>query len=311
MISAVPLRSLLAAASVAAVFAALIPQAQAQTTTADPFKDPRYMSGHRDIAPAAIPEELQNVDALTRVSAMKRIIACGDPYAFPYTEITDVARGFDVDLLKAIAEAEGWEAQFVWVNTANRGGLNRAFRTTIKKGVCDVFLGLGTGGLEEVLERSKLKLMAPTFGVHYVFATFKDELRSKSLEDLKGAKIRAGATYFTPTENILARYDIEHETFPQARRAIAAMHEGTVDVVLIPSTSMADAKRDFPDRKLHVIESIEPKDALQWNNTWATQGKEKELRAFLEKRIARMTADGKVQEILGRYGIPYFPPISN
>lgn len=285
--------------------------AHAQTTTADPFKDPRYMSGHRDIAPSAIPEELQDVDALTRVTAMKRIIACGDPYAYPYTEITDVARGFDVDLLRAVAESEGWNAEFVWVNTASRGGMNRAFRTTIRKGLCDVFLGLGTGGMDDILKKSKLELMAPTFGVHYVFATFDASLEGRSVEELKARKLKAGATYFTPSENILERHGIAHETFPQARRAIAAMNEGQVDVVPIPSTSMADAKRDFPDRPLYVIETIAPKDALQWNNTWATQAKETELRTFLAQRIAKLTAEGRLQAILARYGIPYFPPIAN
>ena len=54
---------------------------------------------------------------------VKRITACADPYAFPSTEITDVARGFDVDILKAIAKEQGWETFFIWVNTSGRGGV--------------------------------------------------------------------------------------------------------------------------------------------------------------------------------------------
>ncbi len=66
------------------------------------------------------------------------VTACADPYAFPSTEITDVAWGFDVDILKAIAKEQGWETFFIWVNTSGRGGMNRAFRTSIKKGIRDV-----------------------------------------------------------------------------------------------------------------------------------------------------------------------------
>jgi ABC-type amino acid transport substrate-binding protein len=227
------------------------------------------MSGQRDVAPPAVPEELQNVDALTRVRGMKRIIACADPYAFPYTEITDVARGFDIDLLKAVAESEGWEAQFVWVVTEGRGGLNRAFRTSIRKGVCDVFLGLGTGGSDDILKKSKLTLMAPTFGVHYVFATFDPKLQAGSLEALAAAK-----------------------------------------VVLVPSTSLAEARRSHPDKPLRTLVTIEPQDAVEWSNTWATQAKESELRAFLEQRIGELRAQGRLQEILASYGIPYFPPVA-
>jgi len=305
-------RALFARASLCALLtlAAGVSAVQAQTTTADPFRDQRYMSGQRDVAPPAVPEELQNVDALTRVRGMKRIIACADPYAFPYTEITDVARGFDIDLLKAVAESEGWEAQFVWVVTEGRGGLNRAFRTSIRKGVCDVFLGLGTGGSDDILKKSKLTLMAPTFGVHYVFATFDPKLQAGSLEALAAAKVRAGATYFTPGENYLAAHGIAHESFPQARRAIAAMVEGQVDVVLVPSTSLAEARRSHPDKPLRTLVTIEPQDAVEWSNTWATQAKESELRAFLEQRIGELRAQGRLQEILASYGIPYFPPVA-
>jgi hypothetical protein len=47
----------------------------AQSTLADPFKDPRYMSGFRDVAPSAVPEELLDADTLVRVRATRRISA--------------------------------------------------------------------------------------------------------------------------------------------------------------------------------------------------------------------------------------------
>lgn len=307
----IPIRPARRLAAAFAAFGSLLTAlpAGAQSTVADPFRDPHYMSGHREIAPPAVPEELRDADALTRISALKRIVACADPYAFPATENVGDPLGFDVDLVRALAAEQGWEAHFVWVNTADRGGLNRAFRTTIRKGVCDVFLGLGTGGSEDVLERSRLSLMAPSFGVQYVYATFDAALKGRTPEQLGAAGVRAGATYFTPGEKALARSGIAFETFPQARRAITAMAEGKVQVVLIPSTSMADARRDHPGKTLHVISALPAEDAVQWNNTWATQTREKALRSFLEARIAGMAADGRLKTILGRYGIPWFPPV--
>ena len=268
------------------------------------------MSGYREVAPSAVPEELRDADALTRIQATRRISACGDPYAFPSTEITDEPRGYDVDLLKRIAADAGWETQFVWVNTVNRGGLNRAFRTTIRKGVCDVFLGLGTGGMADALQKSRLTLIEPTFGVRYVLVTFDPALKDRTLAELAKAGTPMGATYFSPTEKLLDAKGLQHESFSEARRAIQAMAVGRIAAALIPSTSLAEAKREFPERPVHVIESFEPSDAFNWNNAWAVQEKETALRAFLEARIAALAASGELQALLERYGIPYFPPFA-
>jgi len=299
-------RSLALGALALASLATALP-ASAQTSTADPFKDKRYMSGHRDVLPPEVPEELQNVDALTRIRGVKRVTACADPFAFPSTEMTEKATGYDVDLLQSIAKDEGWETFFIWVNTAGRGGMNRAFRTSIRKGICDVFLGLGTGGMEDVLGKSKLTLLAPAFGVSYVLATYDPTLKGQTLKDLAKNKVHTGATYFSPTDTFLTENGVEHETFPQSRRAIGAMAEGKVRAVLIPSTMMADAKRDFPDREMLMLESFEPKD-MEWNSTWAIKTTEVQLREFLDTRISEYAANGRLKDILGTYGIPYVAP---
>jgi len=298
-------RSLALGALALASLVAALP-ASAQTSTADPFKDKRYMSGHRDVLPPEVPEELQNVDALTRIRGVKRITACADPFAFPSSEMTEKATGYDIDLVQAIAKDEGWETFFIWVNTAGRGGMNRAFRTSIRKGICDVFLGLG-GGIEDILGKSKLTVLAPAFGISYVLATYDSALKGNTLEDIAKAKVNTGATYFSPTDTFLTEHGVTHETFPQSRRAIAAMADGKVRAVLIPSTMIADAKRDFPDREILILESFEPKD-MEWNSTWALKTSETQLREFLDARIALYASNGRMKDILGAYGIPYVTP---
>lgn len=308
---ATALRGSLACLLVGAVAMGLARPASAQTSTADPFKDKRYMSGHRDVLPPEIPDELKDADAMTRIRGVKRIIACADPFAFPSSEMTDKATGYDVDLLQAIAKDEGWETFYIWVNTAGRGGMNRAFRTSIRKGICDVFLGLGTGGMEDILGKSKLSLLAPAFGVSYVLATYDPALKGKTLDDLAKAKTPTGATYFSPTDTFLTERGVAHETFPQSRRAIEAMAQGKVQAVLVPSTMLADARRDFPEREIFVLESFAPKSMdLEWNSTWATKKSETALREFLETRIAQYGTTGRLKSILGDYGIPYVAPSS-
>lgn len=303
------LRASAALVLAAAALAGISRPVVAQTSTADPFKDPRYMSGHRDVLPPELPEELKDADILTRVKGVKRVTACADPFAFPSSEMTDKPTGYDVDLLKAIAKEEGWETFFIWVNTAGRGGMNRAFRTSIRKGICDVFLGLGTGGMEDILGRSKLALLKPAFGVNYVLATYDPALKGKTLADIAKEKIPTGATYFSPTDTFLTEHNVAHETFPQSRRALDAMAEGKVRVVLVPSTMLADAKRDHPEKEIILLESFAPKEMeLDWNSTWAVKASEKPWREYLEARIAQFSTNGTLKTILAGYGIPYVAP---
>ena len=283
----------------------------AQSTLADPFRDSRYMSGFRDVAPSAVPEALRDADTLTRIQGTGRIGACADPYSFPSTEITDEARGYDVDLLRLVAAEQGWEVQFVWVNTVNRGGLNRAFRTTIRGGSCDVFLGLGTGGMEDALKKSKLVLIEPTFAVRYVLVTFDPALADRKLAQLAKDGTVVGATYFSPAEKLLDAEGLKHEAFPEARHAIQALAEGRVAAALIPSTSLAEARRAYPDRVVHVVENFVPADAASWNNTWAVRQQDGSLKAFLEQRLAALRQSGQLQALLGRYGIPYYAPAAS
>jgi ABC-type amino acid transport substrate-binding protein len=256
-----------------------------------------------------VPEALRDADTLTRIQGTGRIGACGDPYAFPSTEITDEPRGYDVDLLRRIAAEQGWEVQFVWVNTVNRGGLNRAFRTTIRGGSCDVFLGLGTGGMDEALKKSKLVLIEPTFAVRYVLVTFDPALADRKLAQLAKDGTLVGTTYFSPAEKLLHAQGLKHEAFPEARRAIQALAEGRVAAALIPSTSLAEARRAHPDRPVFVVEDFVPADAANWNNTWAVRQKDESLKAFLEQRVAALRQSGELQALLERYGIPYYPPV--
>jgi ABC-type amino acid transport substrate-binding protein len=215
-----------------------------------------------------------------------------------------------VDLLRRIAAEQGWDVQFVWVNTVNRGGLNRAFRTTIRTGACDVFLGLGTGGMEEPLKKSKLVLIEPTFAVRYVLVTFDPALADRKLARLARDGTVVGTTYFSPAEKLLDAEGLEHETFPEARRAIQALAEGRVAAALIPSTSLAEARRSYPDRTVYVVENFVPADAVSWNNTWAVRQKDETLKAFLEQQLAAMRRSRKMEALLQRYGIPYYAPVS-
>ncbi len=61
-----------------------------------------------------------------------------------------------------------------------------------------------------------------------------------------------------------------------------------MQIALIPSTMIAEAQREFPDRALVILDGYQSKDGLTLNNTWAAKEKETELNAF-NWRIAALS----------------------
>jgi ABC-type amino acid transport substrate-binding protein len=294
---------------VAVCFAATPFAAFAQGTVKDPMNDPRYQSGLRDFAPPEVPDELKSVDALTRATALKRLVACADPYDYPSSEATKAVQGYDVDLFKALTAAEGWEPMFYWVNTGTRGGFGRAFRQSISKGMCDVFLGMSSVGDEDrTVEKAKLVLAGRTFGASYVFVAVDPVLKDVTVADLRSRKARVGVTMLTPTEAYVRSENLPHELYTQTGRIVEALVAGDIQVAMIPSTFLATARRDWPDRTFHVMSAYTPGEGFHWNLAWAVPGKEKALAERLSTRLASMREAGTTRDVLARYSVPYFAP---
>lgn len=289
--------------------AGAVPHAFAQGAVKDPLHDPRYLGGLRDFAPPAIPDELKDADALTRAKALKRLVACADPYDYPSSEATTTVTGYDVDLFKALAAAEGWEPMFFWVNTGTRGGFGRAFRQSISKGMCDVFLGMSSVGDEDrTVDKAKLVLAGRTFGASYVFVATDPALASASFDDLRARNAVVGVTMLTPTETFVRDQKLAHELYTQTGRILEALTKGDIQVAMLPSTWLATAKRDYPDRTFHVVSAYTPQEGFHWNLAWAVPRKETALAAAIDARLAKMRDEGATRDVLARYAVPYFPP---
>ena len=77
----------------------------------DPFSDRLYQSGYKDYPPTAIPDELKEVDAMTRVRGMGRILACADGWFWPFSRTArrNEPAGLEIEILQTIARQHGWE----------------------------------------------------------------------------------------------------------------------------------------------------------------------------------------------------------
>ena len=143
------------------------------------------------------------VDALERAKAKGKLIACADPYSFPYSEEGALKPGFDVEIFQQIASRGGMRAEMFWVNTASRGGLGRAFRQSILAKRCDVFLGLSDDGDDDMLDH-KLVFTDAYLGLGYVLVVQGKAECMKTLDELKQGNIKIGVSMSTPPSRATA-----------------------------------------------------------------------------------------------------------
>ena len=93
-------------------------------------------------------------DALERSKARGKLIACADPYNWPYSSNGEDPPGFDIEIIRSIAKRANLRLEMYWADTGTRGGIMRAFRNSILAKRCDVFLGLSDNGDDDLLPGS-------------------------------------------------------------------------------------------------------------------------------------------------------------
>lgn len=272
--------------------------------------DPKYQAGYREGFQVDEPED-KGLDALERVKKRGKLIACADPYAYPYSDKENEPPGFDIEIVREIAKRAGLRYQIFWTDTGTRGGLGRALRQSIMVGQCDVFLGLAMGGDEdEELQEKKLTFTAPFMGLGYILVVRGAAADAKSLAELKQKNIKIGVDMSTPSDAFLFDNEIPRELFFGSRRNLEGLLDGKVEASLVWLTTLAVVKRDHPDAKLAVAQGYTPEKELRWNGAFAVKQKDVQLKKFLDESLESMVKDGAIKRIVESYGIPYYPPFS-
>jgi ABC-type amino acid transport substrate-binding protein len=273
----------------------------------DPLSDPRWLAGFRETHPTEIPDELKNVDALTRSKAMKRIVACVDGWFYPFSHTAprDQKPGIDIELLREIAKRHDWRVDIVWADT--KINLDVAFRRTIDKRYCDMFTGLAISGEDDALDRHDLIFTRPYVGLGFVLAVRGTGENLKTLDDVKRAGLKVGVPMLSPMEEWVRKEGIPHELYFQNRRVIEGMLKGEVDAGMIWNGAIALARKDF-DADFRAVPGYVPLPGQRWNGAWAINTKEKELKGFLDEEFEVMLKNGELKRIVESYNVPFFPP---
>ncbi|MFN0039453.1 MAG: substrate-binding periplasmic protein [Burkholderiales bacterium] len=248
-------------------------------------------------------------DALAMAKAKGKLVACSDPYNYPYAVQNGDPPGFDVEIVREIAKLGGMSLEMAWVNTASRGGTSRAFRNSILKKECDVFVGMSDNGDDDML-MGKLVFTKPYLGVGYVLVVQGRAEGLKSLEELKQAKVKVGVAMSTPADDFLHTNGIGRELYLDNRRIMQGMAKGEVDASMVWATAVAVGRKEHPGARFHLIEGYVPAEGHQWNLNFIARKQDKTLVEFLNDGVDKLLSNGKIKQIVESYEVPFYPPFS-
>jgi ABC-type amino acid transport substrate-binding protein len=258
-------------------------------------------------AQVADPDEI--TDTLERSKAKGKLIACADPYNFPYAAQSTDPPGFDIEIIREIAKRGGMSLEMYWADTATRGGTSRAFRNSILRKRCDVFLGLSDSGDDDML-MGQLAFTKPYLGLGYVLVVQGKAEGMKSVAELKEANIKVGVPMSTPIDDYLFTNGVPRELFLDNRRIMQSMAKGELDASLVWATAIAVARREYPNVKFRMVEGYVPEAEQRWNLNFVVRKQDKALMEFINDGISELLSNGRMKQIVDSYGVPYYSPFS-
>jgi ABC-type amino acid transport substrate-binding protein len=253
------------------------------------------------------PDEI--TDTLERSKAKGRLLACADPYSFPSAAQNTDPPGYDIEIMREVAKRGGMRLEMVWADTGTRGGTSRAFRNSILKKRCDVFLGMSDGGDDDML-MGQLAFTKPYLGMGYVLVVQGKAADKKSLNELKEANIKVGVPMSTPIDDYLFSHNIPRALYMDNRRIMQAMANGEIDASLVWGTAISVARQEYPNANFHMVESYIPEADQRWNLNFIVRKQDQSLMKFIEDVVAEMLANGRMRQIVESYSVPFYPPFS-
>ena len=279
----------------------------------DPLSDQLYQSGYRDYPPTAIPDELKEVDAMTRVEKMGRILVCADAWFWPFSRTArkNEAAGLEIEIMQAIAKKHGWEVDVSWVNMSTRfgpGAPGGAYGRSIDKGICDVVFGVTITGDDHHMPVHQLAFTRPFMSTGFVLVTQGAAKAAKTLDDVKDMHIKIGVPAYSPMSEYAQSHGFEYTTFFQNYQVIDALIRHEVDAAMIWSGAISQARLEHPDAEFQMAKGYVPVPEMRWNSAWVVKAKEKELLQFIDEAFVQMLKSGEIKRIVERYGMPFYPP---
>jgi polar amino acid transport system substrate-binding protein len=212
--------------------------------------------------------------------------------------------GIDVDVGRAIATRLDLKPRLVWVDTTYGG---RALRRSLLAGQCDVFMGLPVDAAAET--PGALALTAPYYSTGYRLVRAQDNSnKARTTTDLR--QLRIAVERQSGAQMRLTKIGSHLVVYGNQREVLDAVARGEVDAGAV---WLSDVNGLLQGRALAIDAPADaaPEPPLRWNMAIGVRRADVDLRTSVNRAVGELLADGQIEAIFARYGLPFFPPFTD
>ncbi len=211
-------------------------------------------------------------------------------------------KGFDVDVMRAVAQRMGREMQPVWVEQEEK--MTEAERSDLplpqlSRGLCDAVASVpGKDSLRGV--KGALSLSKPYYGAGFEFVAGPGG--PKDFSEMKGKRLVIQYMTVGHMAAQAAGLDWVGANAPEGQ--IAELQAGKADAALVWGPALGPLKR-APQP------GTSPSETLRWNEHVATREADAELGKAIDAALAEMLASGEITTLMNAHHIPPHAPFDS
>ena len=211
--------------------------------------------------------------------------------------------GIDVEIGQAIAARLDMQPRLVWVDTTYGG---RALRRSLLAGQCELFMGLPVDPAAETT--GTLATTSPYYSTGYrLIRTHDGSNEAPAAMDLR--QLRIAVERQSGAQMRLERIGSHLVVYGNQREVLDAVAHGDVDAGAV---WLPDVGRLLQGRALATAAAdAAPDRLLQWNMAVGVRRADVDLRTSVNRAIADLLAEGRIEAIFDRYRLPFFPPFTD
>jgi ABC-type amino acid transport/signal transduction systems, periplasmic component/domain len=211
--------------------------------------------------------------------------------------------GIDVEIGQAIAARLDRQPRLVWVDTTYGG---RALRRSLLAGQCELFMGLPVDPAAETT--GALATTSPYYSTGYrLIRTHDGSNEAPAAMDLR--QLRIAVERQSGAQMRLERIGSHLVVYGNQREVLDAVAHGDVDAGAV---WLPDVGRLLQGRALATAAAdAAPDRLLQWNMAMGVRRADADLRTSVNRAIADLLAEGRIEAIFDRYRLPFFPPFTD
>jgi lysine/arginine/ornithine transport system substrate-binding protein len=211
--------------------------------------------------------------------------------------------GIDVEIGQAIAARLDMQPRLVWVDTTYGG---RALRRSLLAGQCELFMGLPVDPAAETT--GALATTSPYYSTGYrEIRTHDGSNEAPAAMDLR--QLRIAVERQSGAQMRLERIGSHLVVYGNQREVLDAVAHGDVDAGAV---WLPDVGRLLQGRALATAAAdAAPDRLLQWNMAVGVRRADVDLRTSVNRAIADLLAEGRIEAIFDRYRLPFFPPFTD